>query len=81
MEGVVAFPPKPFPPPFDRSPILSFGQTYLGSSVLQVQGEGATLRLPLDRSSAALERLDVCFEKNSHDAVATNPFVARTRSP
>ena len=58
-----------------------FNARLRSSSVLQVQGEGATLRLPLDRSSAALERLDVCFEKNSRDAVATNPFVARTRSP
>ena len=51
------------------------------SSVLQVRGEGATLRVPLDGSTAALERLDVCFQKNSREATETNPFVAPSRRP
>ena len=51
------------------------------ANVLQVRGEGATLRVPLDGSSAALERLEVCFEKNSREASETNPFVAPSRKP
>ena len=51
------------------------------SSVLQVQGEGATLRVPLDGSTAALNRLDACFQKNSRESAATNPFVAPSRKP
>ncbi|HZR73092.1 hypothetical protein [Bradyrhizobium sp.] len=51
------------------------------SSVLEVRGEGATLKVPLDGSTAAVERLESCFEKNSHPAVETNPFVAPSRRP
>ena len=51
------------------------------SSLLQVQGEGATLRVPLDGSTAALNRLDACFQKNSRESAATNPFVAPSRKP
>ena len=35
------------------------------ADVLEVRGEGATLRVPLDGSTAALARLDACFDKNS----------------
>jgi hypothetical protein len=58
-----------------------FNARLRSANVLQVRGEGATLRVPLDGSSAALDRLDACFEKNSREASATNPFVARSRKP
>jgi len=45
-----------------------------------VEGAGATIRIPLDQSRAALERLEKCLTKNSR-AVETNPFVAPTRQP
>jgi hypothetical protein len=51
------------------------------SSMMEVRGEGATLRVPLDGSTAALDRLDVCFEKNSRESAQTNPFVAPSRKP
>ena len=46
------------------------------ADVLEVRGEGATLRVPLDGSTAALARLDACFDKNSRAGVETNPFVS-----
>ncbi len=49
------------------------------ANALVVRGKGATLRVPLDRSSAALERLDQCFEKNGREKSKTNPFVAPNR--
>ena len=51
------------------------------ASVLEVQGDGATLRVPLDGSSAAFERLETCFEKNGRESAETNPFVAPDRKP
>ncbi len=51
------------------------------ANTLEVRGEGATLRVPLDGSTAALERLDSCFEKNSRAEVESNPFVASIRRP
>jgi hypothetical protein len=50
------------------------------ANVLSVVGAGATIRVPLDKSTLALDRLDQCFEKNSH-AIETNPFVAPRRQP
>jgi hypothetical protein len=50
------------------------------ANILAVKGDGATLRVPLNGSTAALERLEECFEKNSV-GVETNPFVAPTRRP
>jgi hypothetical protein len=44
-----------------------------------VRGEGATLRVPLDGSAKAFERLETCFNKN--DTSETNPFVASSRKP
>ena len=49
------------------------------ANVLEVRGEGATLRVPLDGSSAALSRLETCFVKNSRESSDTNPFVAPNR--
>jgi hypothetical protein len=51
------------------------------ADVLEVKGEGATLRVPLDSSTAALGRLEACFDKNSRSGVDTNPFVAPSRKP
>lgn len=47
---------------------------------LEVRGAGATIVVPLDSSSAALARLESCYERNSTTEV-TNPFVAPTRTP
>jgi Extensin-like protein C-terminus len=51
------------------------------ADVLEVRGQGATLRVPLDGSTAALERLEACLDKNSRAGVETNPFVAPSRKP
>jgi len=51
------------------------------ADVLEVRGEGASLRVPLDGSTAALGRLEACFQKNSQGGVETNPFVAPSRRP
>ncbi len=51
------------------------------ADVLEVRGEGATLRVPLDGSTAALGRLEACFDKNSRSGVETNPFVSPSRKP
>ena len=51
------------------------------ADVLEVRGEGATLRVPLDGSTAALGRLEACFDRNSRAGVETNPFVAPSRKP
>jgi hypothetical protein len=50
------------------------------ANVFVVEGAGATIRIPLDQSRAALERLEKCLTKNSR-SVETNPFVAPTRQP
>ncbi|OIQ73419.1 hypothetical protein GALL_449420 [mine drainage metagenome] len=51
------------------------------ANTLEVRGEGATLRVPLDGSAVALERLEGCFEKNSRAGIESNPFVAASRKP
>jgi hypothetical protein len=51
------------------------------ADVLEVRGEGATLRVPLDGSAAAFGRLETCFGKNSREDVESNPFVAPSRKP
>ena len=51
------------------------------ADVLEVRGEGATLRVPLDGSRAALARLETCFDKSSAGGIETNPFVAPSRKP
>jgi hypothetical protein len=50
------------------------------ANVLLVEGAGATIRIPLNQSVEALNRLDECFAKNSR-AVETNPFVAPKGQP
>jgi extensin-like protein len=51
------------------------------ADVLEVRGEGATLRVPLDGSRAALGRLETCFDKSNAAGIDTNPFVAPSRKP
>jgi hypothetical protein len=62
-------------------PDRPLGERVRTANILQVKGEGATLRVPLDASAAAFERLDACFEKNSRGGVESNPFVAPSRKP
>ena len=59
----------------------AFNERLRAANLLEVRGEGATLRVPLDGSAAALERLNVCFEKNRRESPDTNPFVAPARKP
>lgn len=58
----------------------AFVETVRKADTLQVKGDGATIVMPLDRSAAALDRLDACFEKNSVSP-ESNPFVAPSRRP
>jgi hypothetical protein len=51
------------------------------ANILEVKGEGATLKVPLNGSTAALERMEACFEKNSRAGAESNPFVASSRKP
>jgi len=48
-------------------------------NIFEVRGAGATLRVPLDGSAAAFERLETCFGKR--ETAETNPFVAPSRKP
>jgi hypothetical protein len=45
------------------------------SNLLEIRASGSTIRVPLKKCAAALERLDRCFEANNK-AAETNPFVA-----
>jgi len=49
------------------------------ANVFEVRGERTTLRVPLDGSAAAFERLETCFTKR--ETAETNPFVAPDRKP
>ena len=57
-----------------------FREGLRAANVLIVEGAGSTIRIPLDQSRAALDRLDNCLTKNNR-AVETNPFVAPPRQP
>ena len=46
----------------------SFNDNLRKSNFLEVRGEGATVRVPLDGSTMALDRLEACFEKNGRGA-------------
>jgi hypothetical protein len=50
------------------------------ASVLNIVAAGATIKVPLDKSSDAFERLEQCVEKNNL-SVVSNPFVAPARRP
>jgi hypothetical protein len=62
-------------------PDRSFYEILRAANFLDVRGEGATLRVPLDKSTAGFDRLELCFEKNGRESPETNPFVAPTRKP
>lgn len=47
---------------------------------LDVKGEGATIKVALDKSAAALDRLEACYAKNG-SATERNPFVAPSGKP
>lgn len=51
-----------------------FNKALRNADRLQVRGAGATLNIPLDKSAAALARLERCYETN-RNAGETNPFV------
>ena len=51
------------------------------ANALEVRGEGKTIPISLDKSAAALERLDGCYEKKTRDNADTNPFLAPSRKP
>ena len=59
----------------------SFKERLKTANVLEVKGEGTTLRVPLDKSATGFERLELCFGKNSRGSTETNPFVAPSRKP
>ena len=66
-----------------KSVIIPLADSRLNSRLrsannLQVHADGATLRVPLDSSSTAFERLEECF--NSGEVPKTNPFVKRNAS-
>ena len=66
-----------------KSVTIALTDTRLNSNLrsvssLEVRGEGATLRVPLDGSSAAFERLETCF--NRREASEANPSVGRNAS-
>jgi hypothetical protein len=50
------------------------------AKVLNVVAAAATIRVPLDKSADAFDRLTECVEKNDK-SVQTNPFVAPARQP
>lgn len=54
-----------------------FSDALKAANNLEIRGAGSSFRIPLDKSSAALARLQTCFETNSR-ALETNPFVAPT---
>jgi hypothetical protein len=59
----------------------AFNERLRTANVLEVHGAGATLHVPLDGSTAGLERLDMCFEKNVRQSPESNPFVAPAKRP
>jgi hypothetical protein len=52
-----------------------FNKAIRNANSFEIRGAGATLKVPLDKSSAALARLERCYQ-NNHNASETNPFVA-----
>jgi hypothetical protein len=59
----------------------SFNERLGTVDVLEVRGEGATLRVPLEGSTAALARLDACLDRNNRAGIDSNPFVSPTNRP
>ena len=56
----------------------SFNERLSIVDLLEVRGEGATLRVPLEGSTAALKRLDACLDRNNREGIDSNPFVSPT---
>ena len=54
-----------------------FREGLRAANVLIVEGAGSTIRIPLDQSRAAFDRLDNCLTKNSR-ALETNPLTTVT---
>ncbi|MCJ2039768.1 MULTISPECIES: hypothetical protein [unclassified Methylobacterium] len=48
------------------------------TDALDVKGEGTIIKVALAKSTAGLDRLEVCYCRNG-SATKTNPFVAPTR--
>jgi hypothetical protein len=59
----------------------SFNERLSTVDLLEVRGEGATLRVPLEGSVAALKRLDACLDRNNRAGIDSNPFVSPTSRP
>jgi len=59
----------------------SFNERLSTVDLLEVRGEGATLRVPLEGSAAALKRLDACLERNNRAGIDSNPFSVAYKSP
>jgi hypothetical protein len=54
-----------------------FNKALRNANRMEVRAAGSTIRIPLDKSSAALARLDTCYDTN-RNAIETNPFVKPT---
>ena len=50
------------------------------ADILEVRGAGSAIRVPLEKSAAAMERLERCYERN-RVSTETNPFIAPSRKP
>ena len=50
------------------------------ADLLEIRGAGSVIRMPLDKSAAAMERLERCYENNRR-STETNPFIAPSRRP
>jgi hypothetical protein len=59
----------------------SLNEALRAGATLDVQGEGATIRVPLDGSAAAFDRLTACVNKNLNSSAEANPFVAPDHKP
>ena len=59
----------------------SFNERLSTVDLLEVRGEGATLQVPLEGSTAALKRLDACLDRNNRAGIDSNPFVSPTSRP
>lgn len=52
-----------------------FNEALKSAEMLEVRAAGKTMKVPLEKSAAALTRLETCYETNSK-AVETNPFAS-----
>jgi hypothetical protein len=50
------------------------------ADMLEIRGAGSVIRVPLDKSAAAMERLERCYDNNRR-STETNPFIAPSRRP